>query len=120
MDAQARRSIQNVLLPYYQSSSYRASHLVYQVLDVGLLKVKIVQIKLKIKANYHVSRSVLGPRNSIHEKSSCYTVLLKLPTSAQLYRAVPAMGTDTRCRAYLHGGRGPQVGEVCQGKGCGF
>ena len=112
MDAQARRSIQNVLLPYYQSSSYRASHLVYQVLDVGLFKGKIVQIKLKIKANYHVSRSVLGPRNSIHEKSSCYTVLLKLPTSVQLYRAVPAMRTDTRCRAYLHGGRGPQVGEV--------
>ena len=67
------------------------------MLDVGLFRGKIVQIKQTIDANSCVSRSVLGLRNSNHEKSSCYTVLLKLPVSAQaLYRGLPAMGTDTR------------------------
>lgn len=66
------------------------------MLDVGLFRGNIVQIQLTIDANSCVSRSVLGMRNSIHEKRSCYTVLLKLPASAQLYRGVPAMGTDTR------------------------
>ena len=82
------------------------------MLDVGLFRGKIVQIKLTIDTNSRISRSALGPRKSLHEKRSSYAVLLKLPTSAQLYRGIPAMGTDTPFKACLHGGGGPHVGEV--------
>ena len=82
------------------------------MLDVGLFRGKIVQIKQTIDTNSRISRSALGPRNSIHEKRSSYAVLLKLPTSAQLYRGVPGMGTDTRFKACLHARGGLHVGEV--------
>ena len=82
------------------------------MLDVGLFRRKIVQIKLTIDANSRISRFALGPRNSVHEKRSSSAVLLKLPTSALLYRGVPAIETDTGFKACLHGGGGPHVGEV--------